>query len=203
MKERIWRSIERHQAHSTRGLEAISCLLNALFLCRLINGLKGQHTELKDARFLFYGAGSSAVGVAQLLALLLQKQGGQSKEQAWKVGRHIQPEILPISFLRCRDRRSRYTAPRGLLRHLPVQGACRSRRTSTVGTGLHCTRQAGTNSGSLWLLNATIFGSLRSRLRASGQLSSTLFPNFLSHSSFACFHVYLTLFLQAFHWAIL
>ena len=58
----------------------------ALSSCRLINGLKGQHTELKDARFLFYGAGSSAVGVAQLLALLLQKKGGQSEEQAWKVG---------------------------------------------------------------------------------------------------------------------
>ena len=56
-----------------------------LQICRLVNGLKGQHTDLKEARFLFYGAGSSAVGVAQLLALLLEKQGGQSTEAAWKV----------------------------------------------------------------------------------------------------------------------
>jgi hypothetical protein len=30
-------------------------------------------------------SGSSAVGVAQLLALLLEKYGGQTKENAWKV----------------------------------------------------------------------------------------------------------------------
>jgi malic enzyme len=56
----------------------------AVVVAGLVNGLKGQHTELKDARFLFYGAGSSAVGVAQLLALLLEKYGKQTKEDAWK-----------------------------------------------------------------------------------------------------------------------
>ena len=72
-----------------------------------------------------------------------------------------------------------------LFRHLPVQGACRSRRASTVATGLHCTQQAGSNSGSLWLLNATIFGSLRSRLRASGHLF-TIYNSTIHTTFFLC-----------------
>lgn len=116
--------------------------------CRLINGLKGQHTNLKNARFLFYGAGSSAVGVAQLLALLLEKEGGQSKEQAWKVGSSLPIWILPISTPLDGGGPPRCCNSLADLRHLPVQGACRSRRASTVRTGLHCTQQVGTGSGS-------------------------------------------------------
>lgn len=54
--------------------------------CRFINGLKAQGTETKDARVLFYGAGSSAVGVAQMIATLIEKEGKMSQEEAKKVG---------------------------------------------------------------------------------------------------------------------
>ena len=50
-----------------------------------MNGLKVQQTKLADMRFLFYGAGSSAVGVVDMLSLLLQKQGGLSAKEAMSV----------------------------------------------------------------------------------------------------------------------
>ena len=53
--------------------------------CRFINGLKAMKAEVKDARVVFYGAGSSAVGVAQMIATLLQTEGGLSEEEARKV----------------------------------------------------------------------------------------------------------------------
>ena len=54
-------------------------------LCSFINGLKAMKAEVKDARVVFYGAGSSAVGVAQMIATLLQTEGGLSEEEARKV----------------------------------------------------------------------------------------------------------------------
>ena len=54
-------------------------------LCRIINGVKAQQISLKDVKVAFYGAGSSAVGVAQLIAALLQKEAGLSKEEAFQV----------------------------------------------------------------------------------------------------------------------
>ena len=53
--------------------------------CSFINGLKAMKAEVKDARVVFYGAGSSAVGVAQMIATLLQTEGGLSEEEARKV----------------------------------------------------------------------------------------------------------------------
>ncbi len=53
--------------------------------CRFINGMKAQGTELKDAKVVFYGAGSSAVGVATTIASLLVKEAGLTKEEALKV----------------------------------------------------------------------------------------------------------------------
>lgn len=47
-----------------------------------INGLKAQGTKTKDAKVLFYGAGSSAVGVANMIATLIQKEGGLSEKEA-------------------------------------------------------------------------------------------------------------------------
>jgi malic enzyme len=46
--------------------------------------MKVQGTKLKDARVLFFGAGSSAVGVAHMIAALLMKEAGLSKEEAYK-----------------------------------------------------------------------------------------------------------------------
>lgn len=58
---------------------------HSLVLCRVINGLKAQKTPMKDARIVFYGAGSSAVGVATMIASLLQTEAGLSPEDALKV----------------------------------------------------------------------------------------------------------------------
>jgi len=49
-----------------------------------INGMKAQGTELKDARVVFFGAGSSAVGVAQSIASYIELKGGVSAEEAKK-----------------------------------------------------------------------------------------------------------------------
>ncbi len=47
--------------------------------------MKAQGTPLKDARIVFYGAGSSAVGVATMIAQLLVKEAGLTFEEAKKV----------------------------------------------------------------------------------------------------------------------
>jgi len=47
--------------------------------------MKAQGTSLKDARIVFYGAGSSAVGVATMIAQLLVKECGLTFEEAKKV----------------------------------------------------------------------------------------------------------------------
>lgn len=52
---------------------------------RIINGLKAQGTAVKDCKVLFYGAGSSAVGVANMIASLLHKEGGLSEQEAKQV----------------------------------------------------------------------------------------------------------------------
>lgn len=52
---------------------------------RFINGMKAQGTPLKDARIVFYGAGSSAVGVATMIAQLLVKECGMTFDEAKKV----------------------------------------------------------------------------------------------------------------------
>lgn len=54
-------------------------------VCRIINGVKAQKIALKDVRVVFLGAGSSAVGVAELIAALLQKEAGLSKKEAFEV----------------------------------------------------------------------------------------------------------------------
>lgn len=47
--------------------------------------MKAQGTPLKDARIVFYGAGSSAVGVATMIAQLLVKECGLTFDEAKKV----------------------------------------------------------------------------------------------------------------------
>ncbi|CAK0786805.1 hypothetical protein CVIRNUC_010019 [Coccomyxa viridis] len=49
-----------------------------------INGMKAQHTPLKEARIIFFGAGSSAVGVATMIAQLISKETGISFDEAKK-----------------------------------------------------------------------------------------------------------------------
>ena len=55
------------------------------YICSFINGMKAQHTPLKEARIVFYGAGSSAVGVATMIAQLISKETGISFDEAKKV----------------------------------------------------------------------------------------------------------------------
>ena len=78
-------------------LPAIALSQSAFIWCRFINSLKAQHTPLKEARVLFFGAGSSAVGVAELIALLLHKDGGMSKEEAYRVSCQPHPALSPHS----------------------------------------------------------------------------------------------------------
>ena len=59
--------------------------LDGIGMSRFINGMKAQGTPLKDARIVFYGAGSSAVGVATMIAQLLVKECGLSFDEAKKV----------------------------------------------------------------------------------------------------------------------
>lgn len=47
--------------------------------------MKAQKLPLKDVRVVFYGMGSSAVGVAKQIATLLQKDGGLSEKEAYEV----------------------------------------------------------------------------------------------------------------------
>ncbi|EFN55561.1 hypothetical protein CHLNCDRAFT_35453 [Chlorella variabilis] len=49
-----------------------------------VNGMKFQKTELQDARVVFYGAGSSAVGVADSIATFMEHKAGISWEEARK-----------------------------------------------------------------------------------------------------------------------
>lgn len=65
---------------------------------RFINGMKAQGTPLKDARVVFFGAGSSAVGVALTIASLLVKETGVSKDEALKVWLSPLPLPLPPHF---------------------------------------------------------------------------------------------------------
>ncbi len=62
--------------------------------CRFINGLKAQGTKTKDAKVLFYGAGSSAVGVANMVATLIQKEGGLSEKEAKEVSLPLLSHML-------------------------------------------------------------------------------------------------------------
>ena len=59
--------------------------------------MKAQHTPLKDARIVFYGAGSSAVGVATMIAQLISKETGMPFDQAKKVSPlyPLKPAICP------------------------------------------------------------------------------------------------------------
>jgi malic enzyme len=54
----------------------------AIVTAGFINGMKSQGTELKDAKVVMFGAGSSAVGVATYLSNALVAKGGLSEEEA-------------------------------------------------------------------------------------------------------------------------
>lgn len=56
----------------------------AVVVAGFLNGMKIQQTSLSDVRIVFCGAGSSAVGVATMLAYLLQTDGGLSREDAFR-----------------------------------------------------------------------------------------------------------------------
>ena len=79
--------------------------LSPVALCRFINGMKAQGTPLKDARVVFYGAGSSAVGVATMIAQLLVKEEGLTFDQAKQVPSFLRPWHLHEWLLGCPARR--------------------------------------------------------------------------------------------------
>lgn len=54
----------------------------AVVTAGIINGLRVQHTQPRDARIVFFGAGSSAVGVAEGIAAYLEHEVGVSREKA-------------------------------------------------------------------------------------------------------------------------
>ena len=56
--------------------------------------MKAQHTPLKEARIIFFGAGSSAVGVATMIAQLISKETGISFDEAKKA----RPPPAPIAI---------------------------------------------------------------------------------------------------------
>lgn len=56
----------------------------AVVTAGFVNGMKYQKTDLKDARVVFYGAGSSAVGVADSIATYMQHKADISWEEARK-----------------------------------------------------------------------------------------------------------------------
>ena len=77
-----------HQAMPHGGLQlpiAVNTDTVSAVVARFINGMKAQGTPLKDARVVFYGAGSSAVGVATMIAQLLVKEEGLTFDQAKQV----------------------------------------------------------------------------------------------------------------------
>jgi len=55
----------------------------AVVLSGFVNGMKAQGTDMKNVRVVFYGAGSSAAGVAAMIASLI-KTYGVSEEEAYK-----------------------------------------------------------------------------------------------------------------------
>ena len=59
--------------------------------------MKAQHTPLKEARVIFYGAGSSAVGVATMIAQLISKETGIPFDEAKKVC----PALPPLQPRKC------------------------------------------------------------------------------------------------------
>ena len=61
---------------------------------RFINGMKAQHTPLKEARIIFFGAGSSAVGVATMIAQLIGKETGIPFDEAKKV--RMPPTLVEV-----------------------------------------------------------------------------------------------------------
>ncbi|CAD7700714.1 unnamed protein product [Ostreobium quekettii] len=56
----------------------------AVVLSGFINGMRVQKTDLSDARVVFYGAGSSACGVAGMIAKLIETEAKVSSQEAFK-----------------------------------------------------------------------------------------------------------------------
>ena len=90
--------IDNHHRFSTLLKLLMSSARRRARMCRFINGMKAQGTPLREARVLFFGAGSSAVGVATLIAQLIEKEEHLSFEegQAGACGRLALP-LPPVS----------------------------------------------------------------------------------------------------------
>ena len=76
------------QSSLRRATSAILCARPRRFL----NGMKAQGTPLGEAKVVFYGAGSSAVGVASMIARLIELDAKISAEDARKVWRPLGPD---------------------------------------------------------------------------------------------------------------
>jgi len=66
----------------------------AVTLAGFIRAVRLTGKPIKDHRFVFFGAGSAAVGIAQMLCTWAQQEGC-SEEEARKVRVHIHTAILP------------------------------------------------------------------------------------------------------------
>ena len=82
--------------------------------------MKAQHTPLKDARVVFYGAGSSAVGVATMIAQLISKETGIPFDQAKKVSSLCPAEAchmptllrgLEVAYCMCENLQNSFRPP--------------------------------------------------------------------------------------------
>lgn len=69
-------------SHTTTDIQGTGAVVTAGF----INGLKAQGITCADARVVFFGAGSSAVGVAHMIASYMKSKGGLSEQEAYAVG---------------------------------------------------------------------------------------------------------------------
>jgi len=56
----------------------------SVVLAGFINGMRAQGTSMNDARVVFYGAGSSAVGVSMYISKYIAMETGKSEEEAKK-----------------------------------------------------------------------------------------------------------------------
>lgn len=69
----------------------------SVVLSGFINGMRAQKTSLADAKVVFFGAGSSAVGVSQMIATLISMETGKTFDEAKKAIYQIDTKGLVTS----------------------------------------------------------------------------------------------------------
>lgn len=75
----------QHQIHPRNTPNTDIQGTGAVVTAGFINGLKVQGITCSGARVVFFGAGSSAVGVAHMIAAYMQTKGGLTHQEAYEV----------------------------------------------------------------------------------------------------------------------